>query len=62
MQRVSQFENEYALSVAHRRDAAGQLYDIASRVYENLPPDAELRDLLYGPNSVRPAPFTLKPQ
>lgn len=60
MQRVSQFPFEYALTVAHTRGAAGVLYDMASLMWERLPNDRELSELIYG-DGERPAPFTVKP-
>lgn len=42
MQRVTLRSNEYAISAAHLRQAAGQLMDMAHRMYVNLPSEAEL--------------------
>lgn len=42
MQRVSQLPYQSALVVAHRRDAAGELIDMADRIYSNLPTESEL--------------------
>ena len=60
MQRVSQRPFQVALTVAHRQDAAATLYDMASVMYQRLPGDVELGELIYG--EPRAAPFSVKPQ
>jgi hypothetical protein len=42
MQRVTQEPFQYALTVAHRRDAARVLFDMAKLIYKRLPTEEEL--------------------
>ena len=62
MRDITQNELEYALVVAHLADSYGELANMARRIYDNLPNDHELAELIYGPGSGRSAPFSIKPQ
>jgi hypothetical protein len=60
MQRVTQNPYHHAITVAHRRDASQIMYSMAKLIYERLPTDAELAELIYGDPDV-PAPFSVRP-
>jgi hypothetical protein len=62
MQRVTQMPFQSALTVAHRGDAAAELFDMALRMYERLPSDPQLADLIFGEGTVKGAPFSVRPQ
>lgn len=62
MRDITQHELEYALTVAHLADSYGALATMARRMYDNLPNDHQLAELIYGPGSGRSAPFSIKPQ
>src|SRR6188768_2405410 len=62
MQRVTQMEAQYALTVAQDRKTAGVLYDMAKLIYERLPTDPMLADLIYGEGTTKGAPFSVRPQ
>jgi hypothetical protein len=62
MQRVTQMEAQYALTVAQDRKTAGVLFDMAKLMYERLPSDPMLADLIYGEGTLKGAPFSVRPQ
>jgi hypothetical protein len=62
MQRVTQLPFQAALTVAHRQDAAGALFNMAHLMYERLPSDMQLADLIYGEGTGEGAPFSVRPQ
>lgn len=62
MQRVTQMEAQYALAVAQDRKTAGVLYDMAKLILERLPTDPLLADMIYGPDTTKPAPFSVRPE
>lgn len=62
MQRVTQMEAQYALTVAQDRKTAGVLFDMAKLMYERLPSDPMLADLIYGEDTLKGAPFSVRPQ
>lgn len=61
MQRVTQRAFQYALTVAHRKDAGRVLFDMAKLIYDRLPVDRELAALLFGEGTSVPAPFSVRP-
>jgi hypothetical protein len=61
-QRVALHPFQYALTVAHTRGAAAVLYDMASLMWERMPNERELSELIYGVGSERPPPFDFKPR
>jgi hypothetical protein len=60
MQRVTQMPDQYALVAAHKGRAASNMMDMANRIYDYLPTDRQLGEMLYGAD--RMAPFSIKPQ
>ncbi len=61
MQGVTQRPFDSALTVAHRRDAARTLFNMARLIYQRLPTQEQLGELIYGPGGA-PAPFSVRPQ
>jgi hypothetical protein len=61
MQRCTQLPFQNALTVCHRADATVDLADMASLMYDRLPADHHLAELIYGPRSSEKAPFSVKP-
>jgi hypothetical protein len=61
MQRVTQLSLQSSLTVCHRADATVELADMAGLMYERLPTDHMLAELVYGPNTTNAAPFTVRP-
>lgn len=61
-QRVALHPFQYALTVAHTRGAAAVLYDMASLMWERMPNERELSELIYGVGAERPPPFDFKPR
>jgi hypothetical protein len=62
MQRVTQQPHQSALTVAHKGDASAELFDMGYRMWESLPSDPMLAELIYGAGTGRDAPFSVKPQ
>jgi hypothetical protein len=62
IQRVTQQPFQSALTVAHRTDAAAELFDMGNLMYERLPSDMQLADLIYGEGTDKGAPFSVRPQ
>lgn len=60
VQRVTQRQFDSALTVAHRRDAARTLFSMARLMYQRLPTEEQLGELLFGPGGPA-APFSIKP-
>jgi hypothetical protein len=60
MQRVTQNPYHHAITVAHRRDASQIMYSMAKLIYERLPTDVELAEMIFGDPEV-PVPFSLRP-
>jgi hypothetical protein len=60
-QRVTQIPFQRAITVAHLQKSAGELMDMASLMYERLPTDEQLAELLYGVGTREAAPFSVRP-
>jgi hypothetical protein len=61
-QRVAQLPFQNMLTVAHDRPASAELSDMGLLMYERLPSDPMLADLIYGEGTTKGAPFSVKPQ
>jgi hypothetical protein len=62
LQRITQLPFQNMLTVAHRGDAAADIFDMGQLMYERLPNDPMLADLIYGEETLKGAPFSVKPQ
>jgi hypothetical protein len=62
VQRVTQLDFQNALTVCHRSDATVDMADMADLMYERLPTDSQLAELIYGDGTARGAPFSVRPQ
>jgi hypothetical protein len=62
MQRVTMMEAQYAIAAAQDRKTAGVLFDMAKLIWERLPTDPMLADLVFGEGTVQGAPFSVRPQ
>jgi hypothetical protein len=61
-QRVTQLPFQNMLTVAHDRPASAVISDMALLMYQRLPSDPMLADLIYGEGTLKGAPFSVKPQ
>ena len=61
MQRVTQLPYQSALTVCHRADATVDLADMAGLMYDRLPTDHMLAEMVYGEGTTNTAPFTVRP-
>jgi hypothetical protein len=61
LQRCTQLPFQNALTVCHRADATVDLADMASLMYDKLPDDRALTELVYGPTGTTRPPFSVKP-
>lgn len=61
-QRVTQLPFQNALTVCHRSDATVDMADMAELMYERLPTDLQLAELIYGEGTAKGAPFSVRPQ
>jgi hypothetical protein len=61
LQRCTQLPFQNALTVCHRADATVDLADMASLMYDKLPDDRALTELVYGPTGTSRPPFSVKP-
>jgi hypothetical protein len=62
MQRITQLEAQYAVIVGQDRPTSGVLFDMAKLIYERLPSDPQLADLIFGEGTTKGAPFSVRPQ
>jgi hypothetical protein len=62
MQRITQMEAQYAVVVGQDRPTSGVLFDMAKLMFDRLPTDKVLAELIYGQGTDQPAPFSVKPQ
>jgi hypothetical protein len=62
MQRITQLEAQYAVVVGQDRPTSGVLFDMAKLIYDRLPTDAQLADLIYGEGAGQRAPFSVRPE
>lgn len=61
-QRITQHDFQNALTVCHRADATQDMADMQELMYERLPTDSQLAELIYGDGSGQAAPFSVRPQ
>jgi hypothetical protein len=61
LQRVTQLPFQSALTVCHRADATVDLADMAALMYDRLPTDHMLAELIYGEGTSNAAPFNVRP-
>jgi hypothetical protein len=62
MQRITQLEAQYAVVVGQDRATSGVLFDMAKLIYDRLPTDPMLADLIFGEGTSLPAPFSVRPR
>jgi hypothetical protein len=62
MQRITMLEAQYAVIVGQDRPTSGVLFDMAKLIYERLPSDPMLADLIFGAGTTKGAPFSVRPQ
>lgn len=60
-QRVSQHSFQNALTVCHRADATDDLANMADLMYDRLPTNQQLAELIYGEGTSQAAPFSVRP-
>lgn len=62
MQRITQQEAQYAVVAGQDRPTSGVLFDMAKLIYDRLPSDGQLADLIFGEGTLHGAPFSVRPQ
>jgi hypothetical protein len=62
MQRITMLEAQYAVIVGQDRPTSGVLFDMAKLIYERLPSDPMLADMIFGESTTKGAPFSVRPQ
>lgn len=62
IQRVTQLPFQSMLTATHRADASKELFKMGRLMYERLPSDQQLADLIFGADTLNGPPFSVKPQ